>query len=147
MKKYVFIFFVISFLSACKNSKKMNANSSETTSSLSSLEGTWQLNYLMVPGKSFEELYPDKKPEIKFELGEKRFSGNTSCNSFTGKPNLDGNKINFRDPYVMTKMMCPGEGESVFTQTLNKVNTYAVTDGNTLNFISGDIAIMRFTKK
>ncbi|GLU50935.1 META domain-containing protein [Dyadobacter frigoris] len=146
MKKYLVVILLFSLFSACKSNKKVVENSN-TNSASSSLEGTWQLNYLMVPGKSFEELYPDKKPEIKFELGEKRFSGNTSCNSFTGKLNLDGNKISFRDPYAMTKMMCPGEGESVFTQTLNKVNTYAVTDGSTLNFISGDMAIMRFTKK
>ena len=124
----------------------MNSKSA-TASASSSLEGTWVLNYLSVPGKSFDELYADKKPEIKFDLTENRFSGNTSCNSFSGKLNVEDNKINFRDPYAMTKMMCPGEGENVFTETLKKVNTYAISDGNTLNFVSGDIAIMRFTRK
>lgn len=146
MKKYLVLLLLFGIFSACKTNKKVAGNSGINSVS-SSLEGTWQLNYVMAPGKSFEELYPDKKPEIKFELGEKRFSGNTGCNSFTGKLNLDGNKISFREPYAMTKMMCPGDGENIFTQTLNKINTYSVTDGNTLNFISGDIAIMRFTKK
>jgi heat shock protein HslJ len=146
MKKYIFILFVLGFLSACKNSKKMSTNS-PAASSLSSLNGTWELNYISVPGKSFDELYNTKKPEIRFETGEKRFSGNTSCNSFTGKLNADDHKISFKDPFVMTKMMCPGEGENVFTETLKKVNSYSISDGNTLNFISGDIAIMRFIKK
>lgn len=146
MKKYFVLLLLFITFSACKTNKKM-AENSDTVLGTSSLEGTWQLNYLMAPGKSFEEIYPDKKPEIKFDLAEKRFSGNTSCNSFSGKLNLDGNKISFRDPYAMTKMMCPGEGENIFTQTLNKVNTYAISEGKTLNFISGDIAIMRFTKK
>lgn len=146
MKKYFVLLLLFITFSACKTNKKM-AENSDTVLGTSSLEGTWQLNYLMAPGKSFEEIYPDKKPEIKFDLAEKRFSGNTSCNSFSGKLNLDGNKISFHDPYAMTKMMCPGEGENIFTQTLNKVNTYAISEGKTLNFISGDIAIMRFTKK
>ena len=124
----------------------MNSKPASDLSS-SSLEGAWVLNYLSSPGKSFDEIYTAKKPEINFDLKENRFSGNTSCNSFSGKLNVEGNKINFRDPYAMTKMMCPGEGENVFTETLKKVNTYSITDGNTLNFISGDIAIMRFTRK
>lgn len=146
MKKYLVVILLFSLFLACKTNKKVVQNSDKNSAS-SSLEGTWQLNYLMAPGKSFEEIYPDKKPEIKFDLAEKRFSGNTSCNSFSGKLNLDGNKISFRDPFAMTKMMCQGEGENIFTQTLNKVNTYAISDGKTLNFISGDIAIMRFRRK
>lgn len=126
----------------------MSAKPATAASSVESLEGTWVLNYLMAPGKSFDELYAGKKPEITFEIKENRFSGNTGCNSFSGKLNADGHKISFRDPYAMTRMMCQGgEGESVFTESLKKVNTYAVSDGNTLNFISGDIAMMRFTRK
>jgi heat shock protein HslJ len=50
---------------------------------------------------------------------------------------------------AMTKMMCmDGQGEQVFMSTLQKITSYDVTDnGKTLNFISGDIAMMRFTKK
>jgi len=146
MKRLLFfslMFFGI--LSGCKSSK-MNSKSVAAENS-ASLEGTWVLNYVSAPGKSVEELYAEKKPEIKFDLKEKRFSGNTSCNSFSGKLNMEDNQINFRDPYVMTKMMCPGEGENVFTETLKKVNSYSISDGNTLNFIGGDIAVMRFTRK
>ena len=146
MKKLLIASFILfGFLPACKNSK-MNSKSVAAENS-SWLEGTWVLNYVSAPGKSFEELYAEKKPEIKFDLAENRFSGNTSCNSFSGKLNVVDNKINFRDPYAMTKMMCPGEGESVFTEILKKVNTYSISEGNTLNFIGGDIAVMRFTRK
>ena len=125
----------------------MISKSTAAVSTVESLEGTWVLSYLMAPAKSFDELYAGKKPEITFEIKENRFSGNTGCNSFSGKLNVDGHKISFRDPYAMTRMMCQGEGENVFTESLKKVNTYAVSDGNTLNFIGGDIAMMRFTKK
>ena len=47
-------------------------------------------------------------------------------------------------------MMCMNgqQGEQVFMSTLPKITSYDITaDGKTLNFISGDIAMMRFTKK
>ena len=45
-------------------------------------------------------------------------------------------------------MICiDGNGENVFLETIKKINTWSVTDGNTLNLIMGDIALMRFTKK
>lgn len=41
-----------------------------------------------------------------------------------------------------------GQGEQVFMNTLQKITSYNITDdGKTLNFMSGDIAMMRFTKK
>jgi heat shock protein HslJ len=46
----------------------------------------------------------------------------------------------------MTKMACPGEGEATFLEMLKKASTYSVSD-STLNFMMGDIAIMRFSKK
>jgi heat shock protein HslJ len=48
---------------------------------------------------------------------------------------------------AMTKMFCPGNGENVFMTNLQKVNSWSVSDGKTLTFIAGDIAIMRFEKQ
>ena len=113
------------------------------------LEGSWELNYITGPRITFDGLYPNKKPTINFNLKENRVSGNNSCNSFAGKLSTTGNKIDFTQPMAVTKMMCMnGEGEQVFMNTLAKITSYDITDdGKTLNFISGDIAMMRFTKK
>jgi len=112
------------------------------------LEGTWELNYISGPRIAFDGLYPGKKPVIRFDVAGQRVSGNTSCNSFNGKLNAEGNKISFKDPMAMTKMMClNGNGEAVFLETLQKINSWSVTDGNTLNLIMGDIGMMRFVKK
>jgi len=81
-----------------------------------------------------------------FNISEKRVNGNSSCNSFSGKLNADDTSINFNDPMAVTKMACPGEGETIFFETLKKVNKYAVNSDTTLNFMMGDIAIMRFKK-
>ena len=116
---------------------------------ISKLEGNWELNYITGPRIAFDGLYPNKKPTINFNTKENQVSGNNSCNSYTGKLIVTENKIDFTQPMVSTKMMClDGQGEQVYMSTLSKVTSYKVTDdGKTLNFISGDIATMRFTKK
>ncbi len=110
------------------------------------LGGTWELDYISGSRIAFGGLYPDRKPVIAFDVENSKISGNTSCNAFNGKLVADGNKISFADPLATTRMMCPGEGERAFLETLKKVNTYAV-NGNTLTFIMGDIAVMRFVRK
>jgi len=121
-------------------------NTVDASSDLSKLEGTWELNYISGPRIAFNGLYPGKKPEMAFALTEKRFSGNSSCNSFSGKLVADDSSINFNEPMVATKMACPGEGETIFFEMLKKVNKYEVSGDTTLNFMMGDIAIMRFKK-
>lgn len=113
------------------------------------LEGSWELNYISGLRIAFEGLYPDKKPLINFDLKENRVYGNNSCNSFTGKLLVEGNKVDFTQPMAVTKMMClNGQGEQVFMSTLQKTYTYSISeDGKTLNFISDDIPMMRFTRK
>ncbi len=110
------------------------------------LGGTWELDYISGSRIAFSGLYPDKKPVVTFDVENTKISGNTSCNAFNGKLVADGNKINFADPLATTRMMCPGEGERAFLETLKKVNTYAIS-GNTLTFIMGDVAVMRFVRK
>ena len=126
-----------------------NASKAQKKDSVAKLEGTWELNYITGPRIAFDGLYPNKKPTIHFDLKENRVSGNNSCNSFTGNLSVTDNKIDFTQPMAVTRMMCQdGQGEQVFMNTLQKITSYDLTDdGKTLNFISGDIAMMRFTKK
>jgi heat shock protein HslJ len=116
---------------------------------ISKLEGSWELNYISGPKIAFDGLYPDKKPTISFNITENQFSGNNSCNSYSGKLLTEGKKIDFTRPIAVTKMMCgDGQGEQTFMSTLEKINTYSISDeGKTLNFMSGDVTMMRFTKK
>ena len=57
-------------------------------------------------------------------------------------------KLVSKGPMAVTKMFCPGEGENVYMNTLEKIDSYSISeDGKNLNFIMGDIAVMRFEKK
>ncbi|MEN2398638.1 META domain-containing protein [Flavobacterium sp. MC2016-06] len=143
VKNISVLFFISVMLISC------NIFKCKKTDTVSKLEGSWELNYITGPRIAFDGLYPHKKPIINFNTKENQVSGNNSCNSFTGKLSIDGNKIDFTKPMAVTKMMCiDGQGEQVFMSTLSKITSYNITDdGKTLNFISGDIAMMRFTKK
>jgi len=140
IKNALILIFLGVVLMSCKCTK---------TDSVSKLDGTWELNYISGPRIAFEGLYPNKKPTIVFDSKESRVSGNSSCNSYTGKWSVDGNKIDFTQPMVMTKMACmDGQGEQTYMSTLEKITSYDITDdGKTLNLMSGDVAMMRFTKK
>jgi heat shock protein HslJ len=133
---------VIGTLTSCNTLK----NTVEASSDLSKLGGSWELNYISGPRIAFNGLYPGRKPTLVFDLAEKKISGNSSCNSFSGKLNADDTSINFNQPMVATKMACPGEGETIFFETLKKVNKYSIKGDTILNFMMGDIAIMRFKK-
>lgn len=111
------------------------------------MKSAWQLIYISGPRIDFSGLYPNDKPTITFDLKENRVFGKNSCNSYSGTLNVDGNKISFKGPMAVTKMFCPGEGENVYMNTLEKIDSYSISeDGKTLNFIVGDVAMMRLKK-
>ena len=130
-----------------KNGKVIVVKLNAVTAEATTLNGTWELNYISGPRIAFNALYPDKKPQIKFNLIENELGGNTSCNGFSSKITIGGNKISIAEPFAKTMIFCEGGGETSFLNMLKKVNKYAVTDGNTLAFIMGDVAVMRFTRK
>ncbi len=116
-----------------------------TAPDYSALDGTWQLNYISGPRIAFEGLYPEKKPQISFKLTVNELGGNTSCNGFSSKIILSGNKINIAEPFAKTMIFCEGGGEETFLNMLKKVNRYSVS-ANTLTFLIDDVAVMRFAK-
>ncbi len=132
------------FFASCDSSKK----TTYTNSTVSKLEGTWELNYISGKTIAFDSLYPNKKPIITFDIANKLTSGSTGCNNFNGPIKLDDNRISFTDPMAMTRMMCSDiKGENVFLETLKKINNWSVKDNNTLNLLMDDVGMMRFTKK
>lgn len=114
------------------------------------LEGAWEL-VSVIQGDSgrvaFNELYPEKKPTITFDSRAKQVSGTTSCNRYTGSYVIDGRTISFGTGMAMTKMACPGNGESLFIDRIYKTNTYFIKNQTTLMLLNGDVALLEFKKK
>jgi heat shock protein HslJ len=123
------------------------------------LQGTWVLTYLSGPegapgagftsgpGIAIDGLYPNKKPLINFDLGQNEVNGNTSCNPFSSKERIDGNKISISRPFAMTSNACDGGGEKAFLDMLNTITGFSVSHNDVLTFFAGDVAVMRFTRK
>lgn len=108
------------------------------------LNGSWQVDYISGIRIAFDGLYPDKKPEIHFNLPETKATGHSSCNSFSTNFHLDGSNIRFEYP-ASTRMFCPGEGESTFFSILKKINKFSISD-NVLNLNMDDITLIRLKK-
>ena len=138
---------IVSFLLISVCMIFVSCGSSKTAMKTTSLEGTWELNYITGPKIAFNGLFPEKKPTIKFDLNQNKFTGNNSCNQYFGALIVNGTKIDFKDTKIgMTMMACQGDGESVYMGTLNKIESYTITDdGKTLNFLIGNVVMMRFT--
>ncbi len=130
------------------NGKTVMAKLKAVTPESAKLNGTWELNYISGSRIAFGGLYPDKKPQITFDLAAKELGGNTNCNGFSSKVTIDGNKISIAEPFSKIMIFCDGGGETTFLNMLKKVNKYAVTNGNlnTLTIMIDDVAVMRFTK-
>ena len=139
---FLFAIGVLAICTACNNQSKIISDKMD----LNELEGTWQLDYISGPRIAFEGLYPDKKPTISFNVKDKKVSGNSSCNNYSGPFTMEGFHVDFNGPIISTKMACQGEGESIYFNTLKKITRYAITDSVTLNLIMGDVAMMRFHK-
>jgi heat shock protein HslJ len=135
----------ICFVCACKNGRQ-STSLKNPASNPNFLNGAWQLSYISGPRITFDGLYPDKKPQVVFDVASSHISGNTSCNSFGGAVSLSGNKFSVDQSLITTKMFCPGDGETVFLETLKKVQNWSVKDAATLELLMDDVPMMRFTK-
>lgn len=139
MKKIIFLMLItVSSLTACKM-RKQNQSAQKLT-------GQWELTYITGPRIAFNGLYPNAKPTINFKENPEEISGNTSCNGFSCKLTINGNKMNIAEPGPMTMRYCEGGGERTFLDMLKKVTGYDVQD-NKLVMLQGDIVIMNFIRK
>lgn len=63
---------------------------------------------------------------IRFDVAEKKFSGNGGCNQVNGNYILEKNEIRFTE-VIATKMSCSDiEFENTFLSTLNSIDRYEV---------------------
>lgn len=108
------------------------------------LDGTWELTYISGPRIAFEGLYPGRKPTISFNSSEKRVNGHTSCNNYNAPFSIDANNISFGD-IASTKMACEGAGEATFLNTLSKITSWKIENGQ-LSLVAGDVELMRLKR-
>lgn len=143
MKKMnLIVTFIVLTLTACHATKN-------TTNSSNSLQGEWVLTYISGPRIAFEGLYPNEKPTINFDLVSHKVFGKNSCNNYSGMIKIEGSKINFKDSKMaVTMMACPGNGDGVYMNMLEKVDSYTISnDGKELLMMGDGVRLLRFEKK
>jgi heat shock protein HslJ len=146
MKKGSLIIILFCLLGvACSSMKKQTETKGQPVATLT---GTWVLDVVPYTKGTLDTLYPETKPSLSFDLAQKSFSGYSGCNNINGPLVADNNTISFKGDIAMTRMACPGDGESVFMEHLKRINKYSVSaDGKELTLIQGDLALMHFHKK
>ena len=86
------------------------------------------------------------RASIKFNVAEKKVSGNRGCNNFSGIYETNGDHISF-DKVASTRMACIGEGNETEQKVLSYLNNkdlrFDVAD-QTLNFYLNDKLVMMF---
>ncbi len=148
MKKVLFTAAILcsALLLSCGSTKTNSSAKNAVSGGITKLNGSWELSY--IAGNDVAILYTSKKPFIHFDIAKEMVNGNSGCNNFTGNLYADDHKMDFTKPMAMTRMACMGEGENIFIQALQKVSSYSISNGNTLNLISNaDSIVMRLSKK
>lgn len=135
----------------------VNTDSMETTKTVEqpkltheALEGSWVLSAMTTPsagGKTVAELFKDKAPTLTFNTKEKKVEGNNGCNGIGGTyESNEGSTIKIGDKLVGTMMHCEGVAYNEFMKALETVSKFDIQN-NELFFISGDIIVLKFSKK
>lgn len=105
---------------------------------------TWELEYMTGPRIAFEGLFPDKKPQLSFDLESGRVTGTDSCNGYSSDFTIEGSSLSFGEPGPSTLMFCGG-GERQFREMIKKVDGHLLKNGK-LTLLMGELPLMRFKK-
>jgi len=87
-----------------------------------------------------------KIPRLEFNLGSKRFSGNTGCNNMSGSFDFTDTTLQFNQRIVTTKMACVGYNEKAFLESLLRTNSYKLQNG-ILILMFDQTELSRWTRK
>ncbi len=133
MKKYLLILFILCLaVSAC---------SPKSTSTSSSLVGTWKLT-AYGPASSPTPAVSDVNASITFDVNG-TLSGNGGCNSMSGDYKVEGDQITF-GPIMSTLMGCDEprmSQEGTVHQVLTDTATFKI-EGNTLTILNKDTVLV-----
>lgn len=122
-----------------------SSNSNIEIQKIMDIDGVWNLQAFSDSKIVLKELYPSRIPFLNINQAAKQISGNTSCNSFSGKIIIDGDKIKLEEPMAMTQKFCAGDGEATFLRYLERVKNCRLTDDSSLHLLSGDTLLMKFS--
>lgn len=137
MKNVLIIAALALLLGSCAASKNSAARN---------LQGNWQLTMFPDGGKTFAEMFGDRRPELNFDVASNKVTGSTGCNRLSTSFNLNKGLFLFDKNIITTKMACPGYEESTYLNALSRVNRYVI-EGDQLRLLNDSSLIMTFAKQ
>ena len=141
--KILFYVALITIVS-CHTSKPSSGNVVIEKNNISHLEGGWQLQMLFASDNNWV-----KAPVLNINLKDNTFSGNSGCNSISGKFSIKENYLGFNKNILSTKMVCAdtkaNQDESSFLATMLKINNYTIIK-DALELSQGEIVLMKFKR-
>jgi heat shock protein HslJ len=142
----LFTLFIVLLLIGCKHAKHVTAPTVKEPIAVpknygADLQGKWQLENLW--GMDSTQLRP---AYISFDFDSLSFTGNTGCNSISGKFSFSNELIIIDRRIISTKMACPGYNDKNFINLLLKINRFNI-ENNTLELSQNDLVLMTFRKE
>jgi heat shock protein HslJ len=113
----------------------------QKSQTISELDGKWYLQPDLT-----NDSFNNRIPEIRFDITQNRFSGNTGCNQMSGNFTVTEKTLRISDKMITTRMFCPGYNEMSFLKNLLKTDGYHFSDG-LLIMTSGDSVIFSWSRK
>ena len=139
MKKHTLFLIALISLFVVSCSSNMKGDSSKL------YDNSWELEYITGPRITFEGLFPDEKPALTFNQSTSSVNGTTGCNGYNTAYKMNGKMISFELPNATTMRYC-GDGEAVFTKTMQQITNYRMTTDGKLELLMNDVVMMRFKK-
>jgi heat shock protein HslJ len=136
-----FILTALLFAVLCGVNAQEQPTPYQKSSTMLQLDGKWYLQSDMTSDSSNNRI-----PEIKFDIMQNRFSGNTGCNQMSGSFMLTDKSLRISDKMITTRMFCPGYNEMSFLKNLLKTDGYHFNNG-LLIMTSGDSLISTWSRK
>ena len=95
-----------------------------STADTTTLNGNWYLIPVMA-----SDTAAGKLAQLNFSIDEKKFTGNSGCNSMSGNFQLTDSSLVFNERIMLTKMACIGYNEQAFIENLLRTNNYTFDNG------------------
>lgn len=142
-KIFFFTVFALAIIS-CHTSRKLPPTIVIEKDNVPSFNGKWQLKMLFASENAWT-----MPPFININLKNKTFTGNSSCNSISGKFIIIESYLGFDKNIISTKMACTNpdgyRDEKAFLSALLKINKYTINKDE-LELSQGEIVLMKFKR-
>jgi heat shock protein HslJ len=113
----------------------------KNTQGIVALEGKWYLQPVLDSDTSTGHI-----PDIRFDIKQSRFTGNTGCNQMSGNFLATDTSLHFSDNMITTRMTCIGYNEVAFLQNLLRIDNYKFKNGLLILTIKG-VEVSRWSRK